>query len=50
MYGNGALAVGEVGAAALAQLLEKMRANGLGKLGVGVAGEYLDLFTVGNHF
>ena len=48
--GYGALAVSEVRACAVAEVLEKLVADLICELGIGVAGEYLDLFAVGNHF
>ena len=48
--GYRALAVSEVCAGAVAEVLEKLVAYLICEFGIGVAGEYLDLFAVGNHF
>ena len=48
--GYRALAVSEVRTGAVAEVLEKLVADLICELGIGVAGEYLDLFAVGNHF
>ena len=50
MHRDGALAVGKMRAGALAEVLEKLIAYLLCEPGVGVSGEHLYLFTMGNHF
>ena len=49
MNGYRALAVSEVSTGAVTEVLEKLVAYLVCKLGIGVAGKYLDLFAVGNH-